>query len=68
MVTVRYWAGAQAAAGHAEEKLPVKTLGELLDTVGRRPALATVFPACSLLLCGATAGGTGSVRSGATGS
>jgi len=52
MVTVRYWAGAQAAAGHAEEKLPVKTLGELLDTVGRRPALATVFPACSLLLNG----------------
>jgi molybdopterin synthase sulfur carrier subunit len=52
MVTVRYWAGAQAAAGHAEEKLPVETLGELLDAVRGRPALATVLPACSLLLDG----------------
>ena len=52
MVTVRYWAGAQAAAGHAEETLPARTLGELLDAVRGRPKLAAVLPACSLLLDG----------------
>jgi sulfur-carrier protein len=52
MVTVRYWAGAQAAAGRAEETLPVGTLRELLDEIGGRPAMAAVLPACSLLLDG----------------
>jgi molybdopterin converting factor small subunit len=52
MVTIRYWAGARAAAGRAEETLPVDTLGALLAEVGGRPALAKVLPACSLLLDG----------------
>jgi molybdopterin synthase sulfur carrier subunit len=52
MVTIRYWAGARAAAGHDEEKLSVGTLGELLAEVGARPGLADVLPACSLLLDG----------------
>jgi sulfur-carrier protein len=52
MVTVRYWAGARAAAGHAEERIAVGTLGELLAAIGGRPAMARVLPACSLLLDG----------------
>jgi molybdopterin converting factor small subunit len=52
MVTVRYWAGARAAAGHAEETFAAGTLGELLAAISRHPAMARVLPACSLLLDG----------------
>jgi sulfur-carrier protein len=52
MVTIRYWAGARAAAGLTEETLSADTLGALLAEVGGRPALAKVLPACSLLLDG----------------
>jgi sulfur-carrier protein len=62
MVTVRYWAGAQAAAGRAEETLAVGTVGELIAAIGDRPALARVIPACSLLLDGLALHGDHSVR------
>jgi molybdopterin converting factor small subunit len=54
-VTVRYWAGAKAAAGVAEESFaaPV-TLAELLDEVvarhADRPRLKDVVAVCSVLV------------------
>jgi molybdopterin synthase sulfur carrier subunit len=53
MVTVRYWAGARAAAGRAEESVEAGTVGALLDGIGGRPELARVLTACSLLVDGA---------------
>ena len=52
MVTVRYWAGARAAAGRSEERLPVGTVGELLRRINADPGLSRVVPACSLLVDG----------------
>ena len=52
MVTVRYWAGARAAAGRDEEAVDAGTIGELLTTIGSRPALARVLGASSLLVDG----------------
>lgn len=52
MVTVRYWAGARAAAGRAEEAVDAGTLGELLGAIGARPQLARVLGASSLLVDG----------------
>lgn len=52
MVTVRYWAGARAASGRAEETYAVTTVGELRAAIGGRPELARVLPACSLLVDG----------------
>jgi molybdopterin converting factor small subunit len=53
VVTVRYWAGARAAAGRAEEVVEARTVGELLSTIGASPALARVLSASSLLVDGA---------------
>lgn len=54
LVTVRYFAGAAAAAGIEEEKVDVDdgtTVASLLDDVtGRRPALAPVLAVASVLL------------------
>jgi molybdopterin synthase sulfur carrier subunit len=53
MVLVRYFAGARAAAGTAEEKVDAPTLEALLARVGAdRPKLATVLTACSFLVDG----------------
>jgi molybdopterin synthase sulfur carrier subunit len=52
MVTVRYWAGARAAAGRAEEAVDAGTVGELLGAIGSRPPLARVLGASSLLVDG----------------
>jgi molybdopterin synthase sulfur carrier subunit len=54
-VLVRYWAGARAAAGVAEETYPVPaTLGDLLDAVltrhRERPRLRDVVGVCSVLV------------------
>ena len=53
-VTVRYWAGARAAAGTAEERLGAGTLTELLTELAARhgPGLARVLESCSFLLDG----------------
>ncbi|MBP2475031.1 molybdopterin converting factor small subunit [Crossiella equi] len=56
-VTVRYFAGARAAAGVADESVEldgVSTVDDVLARVlGARPArLAKVLPACSFLLNG----------------
>jgi molybdopterin converting factor small subunit len=54
MVLVRYFAGARAAAGCAEEKLTATTLGALIDIIGARHGdrLATVLRASSFLVDG----------------
>ena len=55
MMTVRYWAGARAAAGRAEEKVEAATVGSLLTILACRPGLAPVLRASSLLVDGAAA-------------
>lgn len=52
VVTVRYWAGAKAAAGLGEEAVEAATVGELLGVLGGRPPLARVLNAASLLVDG----------------
>ena len=54
MVVVRYFAGARAAAGVAEEKVSAATVAELLEslTAAHGNRLAAVLPACSLLIDG----------------
>jgi molybdopterin synthase sulfur carrier subunit len=53
MATVRFWAGAQTAAGHAEEIVEAETLGELLAALQIRSDLNRVLAASSLLVDGA---------------
>jgi molybdopterin converting factor small subunit len=54
MVLVRYFAGARAAAGCAEEKVTAATLGDLIDVIGARHGdrLAVVLRASSFLVDG----------------
>jgi molybdopterin converting factor small subunit len=52
MVTVRYWAGARAAAGREEEAVEAGTVGELLGAISGRPPLDRVLGASSLLVDG----------------
>lgn len=52
MVTVRYWAGARAAAGCEQELVDARTVGDLLAAIGVRPPLAKVLSASSLLVDG----------------
>lgn len=66
--TIRYWAGARAAAGTAEEPYEGTTLGAVLDAAAAAhgPGLARVFTVASFLVDGAR-GGRGTVLSeGAT--
>jgi molybdopterin converting factor small subunit len=51
-VTVRFWAGAQRAAGHAEEPQSAATLAELRAVLSARPELARVCAAASYLVDG----------------
>lgn len=56
-VIVRYFAGARAAAGVAEERVALAPLGSVADALAavaalRGPALAQVLPSCSFLLDG----------------
>lgn len=53
MPTVRYWAGARAAAGVAEERISGESIQDLLDEVlARHPQVAPVIARCSFLLDG----------------
>jgi len=54
MVTVRYYAGARAAAGVAEETVPATTLAELVAELEARrgTGLAKVLAAASYLVDG----------------
>jgi molybdopterin converting factor small subunit len=51
-VTVRFWAGAQRAAGRAEETVTAATVGELRAVLAQRPELTKVCAAASLLVDG----------------
>jgi molybdopterin converting factor small subunit len=56
-VLVRYFAGARAAAGVAEERIRLSGRGSVADALAavqarRGPALVRVLPACSFLLNG----------------
>ena len=66
-VLVRYWAGARAAAGLDEERLPgVATVGELLARLAAaHPALEPVLPVCSVLVGGRASAGDDPVPPGA---
>lgn len=57
-VTLRYWAGARAAAGVSEETLEVGPLvGDVLDgAVAAHPALREVVAVCSVLVDGRSVG------------
>ena len=49
-ITVRYWAGARAAAGLEQEAVSAATLGELVAAVQlRRPALGPVLAMSTFL-------------------
>ncbi|GAA2511736.1 MoaD/ThiS family protein [Pilimelia columellifera] len=55
MLTVRYFAGARAASGRAQEQVTAgRPLDEVLAELGRRhgPALGRVFEAASFLVDG----------------
>jgi molybdopterin converting factor small subunit len=52
VVTVRYWAGARAAAGREEQAVEAATLGELLRAIRGSAPLDRVLDASSLLVDG----------------
>lgn len=56
-VTVRYFAGARAAAGLAEEQTEARTMAELVTALGtaRGARLARTLTACSFLVDGVAA-------------
>jgi molybdopterin converting factor small subunit len=49
-VTVRYWAGARRAAGRESEQITAVDLADLRAQLQRRPELATVVAASSVLV------------------
>lgn len=55
-VTIRYWAGAQRAAGVETETLSAPTVGELRGQLAARPALARIAVVASFLIDGQQAG------------
>jgi molybdopterin converting factor small subunit len=52
VATVRYFAGARAAAGASVEVVPAASMAQLVETLARREPLARVLPACSFLVDG----------------
>jgi molybdopterin converting factor small subunit len=64
-VTVRYWAGAQRAAGVERESLTAATVGELRAQLAARPALARVAAVASFLVDGQQASEATALRQGA---
>jgi acylphosphatase len=64
-VTVRYWAGAQRAAGVEYETLSAGTIGDLRAELQARPALAQIAAVASFLVDGQQAGDTAPLRDGA---
>jgi molybdopterin converting factor small subunit len=64
-VTVRYWAGAQRAAGMEEEPITAATIGELRAQLEARPELAKVVAVASFLVDGTQAGDTTRLHDGA---
>ncbi len=66
-VTVRYWAGARAAAGVDLDRIAADTVGEAVAAVAQlRPGLRGVLDVSTLLLDGSPAGSADPVPPGAT--
>jgi molybdopterin converting factor small subunit len=55
VVSVRYWAGAQRAAGVDRDTVEADTLGELRSKLAARPELAKVVAVASFLVDGGQA-------------
>lgn len=64
-MTVRYWAGAQRAAGRERETLTAATVGELRAQLRGRPELAAVAAVSSFLVDGQRAGDDAALVDGA---
>jgi FMN reductase len=64
-VTVRFWAGAQRAAGRETETITARTVGELRALLGTRPALREVSAVASFLVDGVQAGDATQLADGA---
>ena len=64
-VTVRFWAGAQRAAGRATDTLTATTVGELRAQLAARPELRQVCAVASFLVDGQQAADTTALRPGA---
>jgi sulfur-carrier protein len=64
-VTVRYWAGAQRAAGRETEPFTLATVGELRAELERRPELAKIAAVASFLVDGRQAGDVTALHDGA---
>jgi acylphosphatase len=64
-VTVRYWAGAQRAAGVERESLTASSVGELRAQLQARPSLAQVAAVASFLMDGVQADDDTALRDGA---
>jgi len=67
MALVRYWAGARAAAGCAEEEFPAATVGELLAGISGRHDISRILRVSSLLVDGIAVPTTESERQLTTG-
>lgn len=65
IVTVRYWAGAQRAAGTELETLRADTVGELRSLLEGRTQLARIAAVASFLVDGQQAGDTTQLYDGA---
>lgn len=66
-VTVRYWAGAQAAAGVSSESFAAGPVGAVLAAVSaRHPHAADIFAVCAVLVDGLSATAETPVPPGAT--
>lgn len=65
-VTLRYWAGARAAAGVESDRLPAGRLDAVLDAATRlRPELAPIAPLCSVLVDGVSLDDAAEIAPGA---
>ena len=64
-VTVRFWAGAQRAAGRATDTLTASTVGDLRAQLAARPELRHVCAVASFLVDGQQAGDTTALHAGA---
>jgi molybdopterin converting factor small subunit len=63
-ITVRYWAGAQRAAGVAEEQLPATTIAQLREVLAARAGFDRLAEVASFLVDGQQAGDTTAVPAG----
>lgn len=64
-VTVRYWAGAQRAAGREQETLTAASVGDLRAALAQRPGLDKISQVASFLVDGQQASDTTTLRDGA---